>query len=135
MYYNWLYSGSERTLDCKLHWHLKFLSHVLLQMCNFIYHYLGCTSVYLPLSYPLRFLIILQRQHFLFDSFKLIFLFREGTEEFLERLHLTDLVDIVVCGDDAQSKSKPDPHNARYKLRQQVWPPDKRSTIWLFGKL
>jgi len=39
---------------------------------------------------------------------------REGTEEFLERLHLADLVDLVVCGDDAESKSKPDPHNARY---------------------
>lgn len=43
---------------------------------------------------------------------------REGTEEFLERLHLTDLVDIVVCGDDPQSKSKPDPHNARYICKE-----------------
>jgi len=43
---------------------------------------------------------------------------REGTEEFLERLHLSDLVDIVVCGDDPQSKSKPDPHNARYICEQ-----------------
>jgi len=39
---------------------------------------------------------------------------REGTEEFLERLSLVDLVDIVVCGDDPESKSKPDPHNARH---------------------
>jgi len=39
---------------------------------------------------------------------------REGTVEFLERLNLTDLVDMVVCGDDKESRSKPDPHNARY---------------------
>jgi len=37
---------------------------------------------------------------------------REGTVEFLERLNLSHLVDIVVCGDDAVSVSKPDPHNA-----------------------
>ena len=40
--------------------------------------------------------------------------YREGTTEFLEQLHLTDLVDLVVCGDDPFSISKPDPHNARY---------------------
>merc|ERR1712106_319767 len=34
--------------------------------------------------------------------------------EFLERLHLEEFVDIVVCGDDKISKSKPDPHNAIY---------------------
>jgi len=39
---------------------------------------------------------------------------REGTLEFLERLHLEEFVDIVVCGDDKISKSKPDPHNAIY---------------------
>merc|ERR1719481_584860 len=39
---------------------------------------------------------------------------REGTVEFLERLSLTDLVDLVICGDDPESKSKPDPHNAMY---------------------
>jgi len=39
---------------------------------------------------------------------------REGTEEFMERLNLTNLVDLVVCGDDSCSKSKPDPHNAKY---------------------
>jgi len=43
---------------------------------------------------------------------------REGTEEFLERLHLEELVDIVVCGDDKVSKSKPDPHNAIYICRE-----------------
>ena len=37
---------------------------------------------------------------------------REGTEEFLERLNLSNLVDIVVCGDDDVSVAKPDPHNA-----------------------
>ena len=37
---------------------------------------------------------------------------REGTEEFLDRERLTPLVDAVVCGDDATSKPKPDPHNA-----------------------
>merc|ERR1719318_778907 len=37
---------------------------------------------------------------------------REGTEEFLERLSLSHLVDLVVCGDDAVSVSEPDPHNA-----------------------
>ena len=37
---------------------------------------------------------------------------RKGTEEFLERLSLSHLVDMVVCGDDAASVSKPDPHNA-----------------------
>lgn len=37
---------------------------------------------------------------------------REGTVEFLERLSLVNLVDLVVCGDDPVSKSKPDPHNA-----------------------
>ncbi|XP_023331100.1 uncharacterized protein LOC111703400 [Eurytemora carolleeae] len=39
---------------------------------------------------------------------------REGTQEFLERMSLTDLVDLVVCGDDPESISKPDPHNARF---------------------
>lgn len=39
---------------------------------------------------------------------------REGTEEFLERQGLTDLVDIVVCGDDSFGKPKPNPHNANY---------------------
>merc|ERR1711872_400318 len=37
---------------------------------------------------------------------------REGTEEFLERLNLKPLVDVIVCGDDEVSVSKPDPHNA-----------------------
>ena len=37
---------------------------------------------------------------------------REGTVEFLERLNLSHLVDIVVCGDDEVSVAKPDPHNA-----------------------
>ena len=31
-------------------------------------------------------------------------------------MSLTDLVDLVVCGDDPESISKPDPHNARYSL-------------------
>merc|ERR1712106_369584 len=37
---------------------------------------------------------------------------REGTVEFLERLSLSHLVDIVVCGDDEVSLARPDPHNA-----------------------
>merc|ERR1711892_617086 len=37
---------------------------------------------------------------------------REGTVEFLERLSLSYLVDIVVCGDDEVSVAKPDPNNA-----------------------
>ncbi len=37
---------------------------------------------------------------------------REGTEAFLERESLSRLVDFVVCGDDPESKPKPDPHNA-----------------------
>jgi len=39
---------------------------------------------------------------------------REGTIEFLERMGLESMVDIIVCGDDEVSKSKPDPHNAEY---------------------
>jgi len=39
---------------------------------------------------------------------------REGTIEFLQKLNLEEFVDIVVCGDDEISKSKPDPHNAIY---------------------
>ena len=39
---------------------------------------------------------------------------REGTEEFLHRLNLSQLVDMVVCGDDEGRKSKPDPHNAEW---------------------
>ena len=37
---------------------------------------------------------------------------REGTEEFLTRLQLDSLVDYVLCGDDAASIAKPNPHNA-----------------------
>eukprot|EP00092_Neocalanus_flemingeri_P087214 GFUD01110015.1.p1 GENE.GFUD01110015.1~~GFUD01110015.1.p1 ORF type:complete len:333 (+),score=92.15 GFUD01110015.1:15-1013(+) len=43
---------------------------------------------------------------------------REGTEEFLETLHLQEFVDIVVCGDDKVSKCKPDPHNAIYICKE-----------------
>ena len=43
---------------------------------------------------------------------------REGTEEFLERLSLSHLVDMVVCGDDAVSVSKPDPHNALHICKE-----------------
>jgi len=43
---------------------------------------------------------------------------REGTVEFLERLSLVNLVDMVVCGDDPVSKSKPDPHNAIHICRE-----------------
>jgi len=43
---------------------------------------------------------------------------REGTVEFLEKLQLESFVDIVVCGDDPFSKSKPDPHNATYICEQ-----------------
>lgn len=39
---------------------------------------------------------------------------REGTEEFLSKLSLSSLVDLVLCGDDADSISKPDPHNALF---------------------
>ena len=37
---------------------------------------------------------------------------REGTEEFLTKLSLTQFVDMVLCGDDTDSISKPNPHNA-----------------------
>ncbi len=37
---------------------------------------------------------------------------RDGTERALEKLELTDLVDVVVCGDDKGAKPKPNPHNA-----------------------
>ncbi len=37
---------------------------------------------------------------------------REGTEAFLENTSISHLVDRVVCGDDADSRPKPDPHNA-----------------------
>jgi len=43
---------------------------------------------------------------------------REGTVEFLERMGLQSMVDIIVCGDDEVSKSKPDPHNAEYICNQ-----------------
>merc|ERR1719295_2040104 len=43
---------------------------------------------------------------------------REGTIEFLERMGLQSMVDIIVCGDDGVSKSKPDPHNAEYICKQ-----------------
>jgi len=43
---------------------------------------------------------------------------REGTVEFLERMGLQSMVDIIVCGDDEVSKSKPDPHNAEYICSQ-----------------
>jgi len=43
---------------------------------------------------------------------------REGTIEFLERMGLQSMVDIIVCGDDEVSKSKPDPHNAEYICTQ-----------------
>lgn len=43
---------------------------------------------------------------------------REGTVEFLEKLGLDDMVDMVVCGDDKESKSKPDPHNAEFICRE-----------------
>ena len=42
---------------------------------------------------------------------------REGTLEFLEREDLTNLVDMLVCGDDPQGKPKPNPHNAHYICR------------------
>ena len=39
---------------------------------------------------------------------------REGTEEFLYRLSLDSFVDLVLCGDDKDSISKPNPHNALF---------------------
>ena len=39
---------------------------------------------------------------------------REGTEEFLYRLSLSSFVDLVLCGDDPDSVSKPNPHNALF---------------------
>ena len=42
---------------------------------------------------------------------------REGTFEFLEREDLSNLVDMVVCGDDPHGKPKPNPHNAHYICR------------------
>ncbi len=43
---------------------------------------------------------------------------REGTEQFLDRMELADHVDMVVCGDDAHGKPKPDPHNAHLICRE-----------------
>jgi len=39
---------------------------------------------------------------------------REGTEQFLEREDLIQSIDMILCGDDVKSISKPNPHNARY---------------------
>jgi len=39
---------------------------------------------------------------------------RESTLEFVERVGISSLVDMIVCGDDQVSKSKPDPHNVLY---------------------
>ena len=39
---------------------------------------------------------------------------REGTEEFLNKLSLSSYVDMVLCGDDEDSISKPNPHNALF---------------------
>jgi len=39
---------------------------------------------------------------------------REGTMEFVEEVGLSALVDMIVCGDDQISRSKPDPHNLLY---------------------
>jgi len=39
---------------------------------------------------------------------------REGTHEFLTKLSLDPLVDMVLCGDDKDSISKPNPHNALF---------------------
>jgi len=39
---------------------------------------------------------------------------REGTVEFLTKLSLDPLVDMVLCGDDKDSISKPNPHNALF---------------------
>ena len=39
---------------------------------------------------------------------------REGTEMFVQRMHLEPLVDMLVCGDDPGCKPKPDPHNALF---------------------
>ena len=39
---------------------------------------------------------------------------REGTEEFLNKLSLSSYVDMVLCGDDKDSISKPNPHNALF---------------------
>jgi len=39
---------------------------------------------------------------------------REGTEEFLTKLSLESMVDLVLCGDDKDSISKPNPHNALF---------------------
>ena len=43
---------------------------------------------------------------------------REGTAEFLSALSLSGLVDMVLCGDDAASIAKPDPHNALHICAQ-----------------
>ena len=44
---------------------------------------------------------------------------REGTEQFLARENLKDLVDTVVCGDDKGTRPKPSPHNA-YKICKEL---------------
>lgn len=43
---------------------------------------------------------------------------REGTEEFLTKLGLESMVDLVLCGDDKDSISKPNPHNALFICEQ-----------------
>lgn len=44
---------------------------------------------------------------------------REGTEQFLKRENLTDMVDAVVCGDDEGTQPKPSPHNA-FKICKEL---------------
>ena len=39
---------------------------------------------------------------------------REGTQQFLHCQNLGQYIDMIVCGDDAESKPKPNPHNALY---------------------
>ena len=39
---------------------------------------------------------------------------KEGTLQFLAKQQLTPYIDMMVCGDDAEGKPKPDPHNALY---------------------
>jgi len=50
---------------------------------------------------------------------------REGTEEFLTKLGLESMVDLVLCGDDKDSISKPNPHNALFICEQLGVSPSK----------
>ena len=59
---------------------------------------------------------------------------REGTEEFLTKLGLESMVDLVLCGDDKDSISKPNPHNALFICEQLGVSPSKTIMV-MFTKI